>query len=192
MRRIALGSFVVLAGLTLVLFAGCSRENSLRVVSLNDGNPFFSDLVDYGVVNDPEGEPMEVEVVHDDICEITLQYVEVGMGLPTWVPYQANIEQAQLTFTWVAGDEPDELLPLVLPLELSVPADRTGEELVTGHVNIMPSWYKENFFGDGIFILKVQVKVSGTDDASGKKVEATGEMQVSVSDYWDDPNSIGN
>jgi len=193
MRRIALGSFAVLAGLTLVFFAGCTHENALRVVSLNDGNPFFSDLMDYGIVNDEEGDPYTVEIVPDDVCEIGLQYVEVGIGLPTWTPYQANIEQVQVTLSWIAGDEPDELPPLILPLKMSIMADRTGESPVIGTFNILPAWYKENYFDvDGVYVLKAAVKVSGTDQTSGAKLEATSEVQVSVSDYWDDPNSIGN
>jgi hypothetical protein len=195
MRRIALGSFAVLAGLTLVLFAGCQRENSLRIVEFNGGKPFSSDLVDYGIINDPEGDPEEIEVTPDDFCKVQLQYVEIGLGLPTWTPYQANIEQVQLTYEAVpeVGEPIDELPPLVLPMSLAVLADRTGETPVEGQFNILPAWYKENYFDAGDqYILKITVKISGHDDATGEKVEATGVLQASVADYWDDPNSIGN
>jgi len=193
MRRIALGSFAVLAGLTLVFFAGCNRENALRIVEINDGRPFVSDLVDYGVITDPEGDPEEIEVIPDDFCTIKLQYVQIGLGLPTWTPYQAHIEQVQMSFDWITGDMPDDVPPLVLPFKMVTKADPTGETVSEGVINILTAWYKQEYFDPGeTYILKVTVKLSGFDDASGEKIEASNVIQVSVSDYWDDPNSIGN
>ncbi len=195
MRRIALGLFIVLAGAALLLTTGCQHANALRVVEINGGQPFQSDLMDYGVITDPEGDPEEIEVVPDDFCSIQLQYVEVGLGLPTWTPYQANIKQAQITYEAIPGlgEEPDELPVVVLPMAILVKSDPSGSEIVEGTINILPAWVKENSFDVGDqYILKATVKISGTDDATGEKVEATGVVQISVSDYWDDPNSIGN
>jgi len=170
----------------------CQRENALRVVSIQ--SPYYSDLIDRGIERDPEtGEPEEIEVIPTDVASVQFQYVEIGLGLPTWTPYQAHIEKATITFKRIGGDELSEPLPqIVVPCKLVVQSDPSGKKTVTGNFELLSSWYKEEYLmGYDYLILEATVKFSGFDDASGKPIEATNKMEVSVSDFYDDPTRIG-
>ncbi len=170
----------------------CQRENALRVVSIQ--TPYYADLVDYGIEHDPEtGEPEEVEVVPIDKVKAEFQYVEIGPGLPTWTPYQAHIEKATITFKRTGGDELAEPLPqIVVPCNIVVQSDPTGKKTVTGEFELFSAWYKEEYLsGYDYLVLEATVKFSGYDDASGKPIEATNKLEVSVSDFYDDPTRIG-
>lgn len=170
----------------------CQRENALRVVSIE--SPYYADLIDRGIERDPEtGEAEEIEVVPPDVVSAEFQYVEIGVGLPTWTPYQAHIEKATITFKRVGGDELGEPLPqIVVPCNIVVQSDPTGKKTVTGEFELFSAWYKEEYLsGYDYLVLEATVKFSGYDVASGKPIEATHKMEVSVSDFYDDPTRIG-
>ncbi|MGQ9678823.1 MAG: hypothetical protein ACUVUD_06035, partial [bacterium] len=77
---------LLLVGATVFTIVSCQRENSLRVVGID--SPYYADLVDRGIERDPEtGEPEEIEVFPNDVVFVHFQYVEIGVGLPTWTPY---------------------------------------------------------------------------------------------------------
>lgn len=183
--------FVAIGLLLVLLMPACQRENALRVVSLE--SPYYADLVDYGIVRDEEGVPTEIEVVPTDEVEAGFQYVEIGPGLPTWTPYQAYIEKVTISFKRIGGDELNEPLPnITVPCKVVVQSDPTGKKVVKGHFELFSSWYKEEYLaGYDYLILEATLKFSGYDDATKKTLEATGKMEVSVSDFYDDPTRIG-
>lgn len=170
----------------------CQRWNALRVVAMN--TPYYADLVDYGIERDPEtGEPMEVEVIPVDFGGVLFQYVEIGPGLPTWTPYQAHIEKARITFRRIGGEELiGPLPPLEVPCKIVVPSDPTGKKWYGGTFELFSAWYKEEYLsGYDYLVLEATVKFSGYDDASGRPIEATNKMEVSVADFHDDPTRLG-
>ncbi|MGB9742944.1 MAG: hypothetical protein ACPL0F_07325 [bacterium] len=184
--------FVLFVGLlTIVLMPACQRENALRVVSVQ--SPYYSDLVDHGIVRDEEGIAEEIEVTPVDSVTVGFQYVEIGPGLPTWTPYQAHIEKAAISFRRIGGDELSEPLPnITVPCKVVVQADPTGKKTVKGVFELFSAWYKEEYLaGYDYLMLEATVKFSGYDDATGKPIEAQTRMEVSVSDFYDDPTRIG-
>lgn len=190
MRRSTI--FVLALGLlALLLLPACQRENALRVVAVQ--SPYYADLVDYGIERDEEGEVSTIEVVPKDVVEAKFQYVEIGPGLPSWTPYQARIEKVTISFRRIGGDELYQPLPTItVPCRVTVPADPTGKKTVTGTFELFSSWYKEEYLaGYDYLILEATLKFSGYDDASGNTIEAKATMEVSVSDFYDDPTRIG-
>lgn len=193
-RRTALrrNIFVLVVGLLAILMMpACQREGALRIASLEA--PYYSDLVDYGIVRDEEGVATQIEVVPNDVVEVEFQYVEIGPGLPTWTSYQAHIEKATISFRRIGGEELNEPLPsITVPCNIVVPSDPTGKKVVKGSFELFSSWYKEEYLsGYDYLILEATVKFSGYDDATGKGLEAEGKMEVSVSDFYDDPTRVG-
>ncbi|NPV14253.1 hypothetical protein HPY86_04910 [candidate division WOR-3 bacterium] len=185
-------SVLLLVCAAMFTMVSCQRENALRVVSIE--SPYYSDLSDRGIERDPEtGEAEEIEVVPTDVVSAEFQYVEIGPGLPTWTPYQAHIEKATITFKRIGGDELGEPLPqIVVPCKIVVQSDPTGKKTVTGEFELFSAWYKEEYLsGYDYLVLEATVKFSGYDDASGRPIEATNKMEVSVSDFYDDPTRIG-
>ncbi|MGQ9678212.1 MAG: hypothetical protein ACUVUD_02905, partial [bacterium] len=138
-------------------------------------------------------EPEEIEVIPKDVASVHFQYVEIGVGLPTWTPYQAHVEKATITFKRIGGDELSEPLPqIVVPCKVVVQADPTGKKTVSGRFELFSPWYKEEYLSlYDYLVLEATVKFSGYDDASGKLVEASTKMEVSVADFYDDPTRIG-
>lgn len=170
----------------------CQRWNALRVVAMT--SPYYADLVDYGIERDPEtGEPIEIEITPVDVAGATFQYVEIGPGLPTWTPYQAHIEKARITFRRIGGDELiDPLPPVEVPCKVEVQSDPTGKKKVGASFELFSAWYKEEYLsGYDYLILEATVKFSGYDDASGRPIEATNKMEVSVANFYDDPTRLG-
>lgn len=177
---------------TMFTAFSCQRWNALRVVRIS--SPYYADLVDYAIERDPEtGEPIEIEVIPKAIAEVAFQYVEIGPGLPTWTPYQAHIEKARITLRRIGGDELIEPLPaLEVPCKVTVPADPTGKRVVFHTFELFSPWYIEEYLsGYDYLILEATVKFSGYDDATGRPIEATNKMEVSVSDFYDDPTRLG-
>lgn len=193
MRRTIL-CLLPLAVLILILpLISCQHENSLRIVSIQ--NPYYSDLVDRGVIRDPEtGETEEIEVTPTDSCQIILQYLEFGPGLPTWNPYTARIEKVKVTFKQVPGmgDPIENLPPIEVPFRATVVTDPEGKKTTTTRFELMSSWYKEEHFSESDnVILEATITVSGIDEATNNKVSASGKIQVTVADLWDDPSRLG-
>jgi len=191
-RRTLFGLLVLAAALTVLPSLSCQRENALRIVDIDD--PFYSDLIDYGVERDLEGDPYEVELTPTDSCIVRLQYVEIGPGLPTWTPYQAHIEKVKVTLKQIPGlgDPIEGLPPFEVPFKTVVVADPTGEGYTEASFELLSAWYKDEYFSDGdLVILEATITISGYDDASGKRLTATNKMELSVADWWDDPQRIG-
>ncbi len=193
-RRTALRRIIFVSALgllALLLLPACQRENALRVVSVE--SPYYADLVDYGIERDEEGEVTVIEVTPTDVVEAEFQYVEIGPGLPTWTPYQAHVEKVTISFKRIGGDELYQPLPnITVPCKVVVQADPTGKKIVSGTFELFSAWYKEEYLsGYDYLVLEATLKFSGYDDASGKPIEATNKMEVSVADFYDDPTRIG-
>ncbi len=182
---------LTLSLLALVLLPACQRENALRVVSVK--SPYYADLVDYGIERDEEGEVTTIEVVPIDVVSVQFQYVEIGLGLPTWTPYQAHVEKVTISFKRIGGDELYQPLPnITVPCKVVVQADPAGKKTASGSFELFSAWYKEEYLsGYDYLVLEATLKFSGYDDASGKPIEATNKMEVSVGDFYDDPTRIG-
>lgn len=193
MRRTILGLLPLAVVIFVVPLLSCQHENTLRIVDIQ--NPYYSDLIDRGVVRDPEtGEVEEIEVTPTDSCQITLAYLEFGPGLPTWNPYTARIEKVKVTFKQVPGlgDPIENLPPIEVPFRTTVVSDLEGKKTVTTRFELMSSWYKEEYFNESDnVILEATITVSGVDEASGNKVSASTKIQVTVADLWDDPARLG-
>ncbi|MEO0073115.1 MAG: hypothetical protein ABIK43_00440 [candidate division WOR-3 bacterium] len=192
MRRTILG-LLPLVVIFAVPLLSCQRENSLRIVNIQ--NPYYSDLVDRGTVRDPEtGEIEVIEVTPTDSCQLILQYLEFGPGLPTWNPYTARIEKVKVTFKQVPGmgDPIENLPPVEVPFRVTVVSDPEGKKTTTARFELMSSWYKEEYFNESDnVILEATITVSGKDELTDNAVSATAKIQVTVADLYDDPSRLG-
>ncbi|MEO0070257.1 MAG: hypothetical protein ABIK18_05650 [candidate division WOR-3 bacterium] len=200
MRRSFLALFVSLG---ILLSLSCSRENTLQIVSVNDGKAIFSDLTDFGLYRDPtdpEAEPMFFTAIQEDVIPIELCYREIGLGLPTWRPYVAHINKVRVTFTGVMGDFPDELPSVETRVNILVPSDPSGKKTVKSYITLLPAYWKGEVFGstaaepidlEPIALLKAKVTLQGVDEVTGQDISAETEVLVSVGEFWDDESRIG-
>jgi hypothetical protein len=204
MRRIALSLLALVAIAGLLVTTGCQRENSLRIVAVNPTGELFGDLSDFATWVDPEEEdpePILIYVVPGDQAELELSYVEFGLGLPTWTPYQAQIEQ--VTITYRSAGEPDEWEGSYITYDtrIVVPADREGKKTTTATIPVITAEWKENWFGGEaagypdelgpVATVIAEIKVKGFDQASGNDVEAEGAITIELGNWWDDIGRIG-
>ncbi len=201
MRR---GIFVLgLLFFTLGLLLSCSRENTLQIVSVNNGRPVYGDLADFGVYRDPtdpQSEPEFVVVTPDDTVEIKLRYTEIGAGLPTWRPYVAHINKVTVTFTGVSGGEPITLPRVESRVNISVTSDPSGKQTTSGYIQLLPATWKEENFGsptnDPTEVnieaqLTAKIKLEGVDASTGQTVIGEALVPVYIGDFYDDPTRIG-
>lgn len=204
MRRIVFGMLVSLAVLALALVAGCQRDNALRIVAITPQGATFGDITDFSTWTDPEDPEPEPELIAfttSDIVEIELQYVEIGLGLPTWTPYQAHIKRIDISYRDMSSVPPKVLEPqkVTINTDIVVPADVKGIKTSKATFPIVTGGWKEKNLevaGDptetgGDVTVKATIKISGTDDASGKQIEAQTDFTVNFSNRWDDPSRIG-
>jgi hypothetical protein len=204
MRRIALSLMALVAIAGLLLTTGCQRDNNLRIVAARPEGVLFGDLSDFATYRDPtdpEAEPELVYVIPGDMAELDLQYVEIGLGLPTWTPYQARLEQA--TITYRSAGEPDEWegTYITYGLRVTVEADREGGKIVTATIPVITAEWKEFYFGGeagddpselgGVATVIAEIKLEGVDDASGEPVECETAMTIELGNWWDDISRIG-
>lgn len=208
MRRTVVGLLSVAAAFAIIFSLSCQRTNgldekALRIVSVNKGNPVRVDLADFGVYRDPEdpeADPVLFAIVTEKNIEVELQYVEIGLGLPTWTPYQASLRQFEVTYRWVMGEEanspPDRVR---LPMRGTVMSDPSGDKTSRVYITIAPAAWQESYFdipddpfeGSEPAVYSATIKVSGYDDASGLALEAKADVEVSFANYWDDISRIG-
>jgi len=214
MRRIAFGLFSLAAAGSLLLFVGCTHDNALRIVSINEDQPVMSDLVDFGelrLVIDPEEPPEIIELLQtpEDIVKIELQYLEYGLGLPTWTPYTAQITNIKVRFAEnpVAPPIPLEFTnPIIsLPANITVESDVTGDKTTEAYFSLVPARWKDiEFVAEGyaqdsreddeygaIASLKATVTVEGIDAVHGEAVTAVSDVDVVIGNFYDDPDRLG-
>lgn len=204
MRRISLSLLALVAIAGLLVTTGCQRENSLRLVSINPAGELFGDLADFTTFRDPEdpeAEPFLISLMPSDEVEIELQYVEFGLGLPTWTPYEAQIEQ--VTITYRSAGEPDEWEGSYITYDtrIMVPADREGEKTTLATITVMTAEWKEDWFGGEaagypdelgpVANVIANIEVKGFDQTSGNTVEAEGATTIAIGNWWDDISRIG-
>lgn len=205
MRRFALVLLVFAAVAGLLLTAGCQRDRSLRVTMLNKGQPLLSDLVDFGQITVREAgeEPVTYHIseVPSDVVDIEFQYVEIGLGLPTWTPYWANIERATINYVNMVTGETYEAVQV--GMSASVQADPEGRRTTTAKITVAPATWKAQVFGDDmqddptdddygpVALVKATVTVEGFDYVSNNKVKATKEIDITFGNYWDEPSRLG-
>jgi len=211
MRRSAFVLLMLFVASGLFLTASCQRENALRIVSINEGEPVVSDLVDFGMIitRDDEGavETTFVTVTPNDIVTMELQYVEIGLGLPTWTPYTAHVTKITVRYddasvTPPTGEEPVPYTSTTLPADITIESDVELRNSTTASFSIVPAGWKEYYFGDeaqdewddddfGVKAhLNATVRVEGIDLASGDDVRGEGEIEILIGNYWDDPDRL--
>ena len=199
MRRSLFALLTVLALVSLGAMTGCDRTQVLRVVTVNHGALFDSDIADWWLYVDPlTKDSEEVYSMYDDTVAVELQYVEVGPGLPTWTPYQAIVNKA--TITYKSSDPTITYDNATEPLSVSVPADQTGKKLTKFQLAVVPLWWKEKFFDGDVSdpttnnildVVNATIKVTATDSISGKECQGTGYLQIEIADFADDARVLG-
>jgi hypothetical protein len=205
MRRIVFGLFAVIAVAGLLLTTGCSTDRALRITRINKGEPVVSDLVDFGEIRieDEEGEVeiFQVMEVPSDIVEIEFQYVEIGLGLPTWTPYWANIEKATIVYTNQETGETYESVQVGMSAD--VESDPEGDKLVRTEILIAPGRWKANAFEDElqeapeddeygvVAMVTAHVIVEGHDYVSNKTVKAEKDVSIEFGNFYDEPSRLG-
>ena len=205
MRRIVFGLFAVVVVAGLLLTTGCSTDRALRITRINKGEPVVSDLVDFGEIRieDEEGEVeiFQVMEVPSDIVEIEFQYVEIGLGLPTWTPYWANIEKATIVYTNQETGETYESVQV--GMNADVESDPEGDKLVRTEILIAPGRWKANAFEDElqeapeddeygvVAMVTAHVIVEGHDYVSNKTVKAEKDVSIEFGNFYDEPSRLG-
>ena len=174
----------------------------LRVANINKGLPEYDDIADWYLYGDPSsGDTEYMHFYTDDTADVEFQYVEIGAGLPTWTPYHATMN----SYTVWYHDAQDTTISydsIVMPMNQSVPVDRTGGKTITSKLVVATSGWTAKFFSayigdtptdldDPPFETDVQarLKFSGFDSVSNRKVEAWGYTTIRVSDFWDNPTA---
>ncbi|HDQ99750.1 MAG TPA: hypothetical protein ENN51_05655 [candidate division WOR-3 bacterium] len=205
MRRFALGLIVFAVAAGMLLTAGCQRDRSFRILSINQGEILLSDLVDFGeiVIREPGGEPERYEIseVPTDIVDMDLQYVEMGLGLPTWTPYLANVERATISYVNLETGETYEAVQVAL--SAAVQADPEGRRSTRVQIAIAPGQWKASTFEDylqtapedddygPVATVKATVTVEGIDYVSTNRVRATKDCLIIFGNFWDEPSRLG-
>lgn len=195
MRRTIFGLLSLVVVLGLVATVSCQRENSLRIVSIEPYGPLFGDLIDVGIYRDPtdpEAEPEEIEVIPTDYVTIGVQYVEIGLGLPTWTPYQAHITDMTVTYNAPPGADPEdwEGTQENFKVKFVVPADPSGDEVVEYFATLITPEWKDDYGDDQQ--VDCTIELEGYDDANQQfSVEAENAISVLQADYYDDPTRLG-
>ena len=206
MRRSLIGLLIAVAAAGLMLVAGCEffmQSATLRVVSINDGKTLRADIADYMVYMTPDSELISLYQFMPESVKVVLQYVEIGAGLPTWTPYEALIEEAEVTYRSTNVEDPVPYGKSVIPLTQAVTADKTGKTTHTFYLTAMTATFKQTYFeatepppeGDdyGIFdVINATIKFSGYDSVAGRAVKAKGDFQIEVGNFYDDLNRLGN
>lgn len=204
MRRLFSGSLALAVVVGLLFTTGCQRKGALQIVEINEGVPLRSDIIDFGTVRvEEEEESYEVLIWQypADNVEIELLYTEIGLGLPTWTPYRAHLDEIRIQYedAGVRAGEPRAYREVLLPIDVSVETDPDGRSTAKTSFTVIPSQWKEDHFRDEaqedpidpeeyltVATLKAKLKVKGVDDATGRNVEAEAEFEIEVGNYWDD------
>ena len=215
MRRFVTGLCMLMLVAGLLVTTGCEqfnvqRDDSLRIVGINRNEPIMSDLVDFGEITISEpGEEPEIYPIFEiptDVVEIELQYVEIGLGLPTWTPYWASIERANISYQHVFHVDSDPIPiydPIQVGMSASVEASPEGRRTERVKLTIAPGWWKEQTFVEylqratedddygPVAQVRATVRVDGTDYVSGNRVQATKSCDIIFGNFWDDPSRLG-
>lgn len=205
MRRFVTGLFVFVAVTGLLLTTGCQRENSLRIVSVNRGEPLMSDLVDFGevTIREPGEEPetYRISEVPTDVVDLDLQYVEIGLGLPTWTPYIASLERATISYLNLETGETYEAVQVAM--SATVEADPNARRTERVRLTIAPGQWKARVFEEylqtdpedddygPVAQVKATILIEGFDYTTKNKVKAVKECDIIFGNFWDEPSRLG-
>jgi len=199
MRRSLLGLVTLVAAASLLLVTGCElfqQSSVLRVASINRGVALKSDIADFAVwtdPEDPEAEPQYTYAIMADSAEIQMQYVEIGAGLPTWTPYEAIINKAEVRYK--SQVDPEMVYdPAVIPMTQYVMADHTNKKITKFYATVVPAVWKTTYFEGEVSyppdygtidVVEATVKFSGWDSVSLRTVEATGKLTIEFGNFPD-------
>jgi hypothetical protein len=193
-----------------LLGPGCQiiqPTGALRVLSINGGSTLRSDLNDFYVYFNKEDSVYDtIWQIPSDSVKVELQYVEIGAGLPTSTPFEAQVSQATVTITSKVPNDPGDVpqyQKVTVPLAVDVPSDPTGKKITTFWMTAIPSSWKQLVFLDAGFIMEspydlnnvdlatAVVKFTGHDPVADRDLEATGTFQVEFGNFYDDPTRFG-
>jgi hypothetical protein len=203
MRRSLFGLLTVVATAGLLLVAGCEvfeQSNTLRVVSINNGNTLRSDIADFFVYFDPvDSEYIMIWQHMPDSVEVVLQYVEIGPGLPTWTPYVAHIKQVDISYKKTSEDAP-VYPPARIHLQQTVTSDPAGKLTTTFYMEVLSAtfkydqweeWMQEPPDYDIFDLIEAKATFSGYDPVANRDVSAVGKFQIQVGNLYDDLSRFG-
>ena len=198
---------ILCAAAALLTTVSCQRLNALRIVTVNEGNPIRIDIADFASYVDEDGDRFFEFMIPNGVVPIAFQYVEVGLGQPSWTPYVVQIQKITIDYddAGIVPGEPQEYTRVVERVNFTVRTDPTGKEITDVDVTIMPAQWLETYFeseaededpegltGYGtVATLNAKIKAEGVDQASNLKVQAEAEVLVSVGTYYDDPDRYG-
>jgi hypothetical protein len=203
MRRSLLGLLTVVATASLLLMAGCERNATLRVLSINGGNTLRSDLADfYQYFDNVDSETVTLVQTNPDSVQVVMQYVEIGAGLPTWTPYEALLDLVTIGFKSKLAVDPGNApvyQKVTIPLTQSVPADATGKSKVTFWITPVPAVWKQLVFADFaatddpyqldlVDLTEATLTFTGFDSVANRTVQAVGKLEVEFGNLYDDPS----
>jgi hypothetical protein len=199
MRRSLFGFLAVLMVAGILITAGCERANVLRVVNLNDGKALMVDIADfYRYFDKVDSEWVTIYVHQPDTVLVELQYVDIGLGLPTWTPYQAIVNKVVISYK--SATEGVVYDNVTMPMTQAVMADREGKKTVKFHATLVPAWWKEKFFGDDVIEppdydildhVEATIKFTAIDSVSGREIVGTGKLGMEIGNFYDDEGTIG-
>lgn len=199
MRRSLFGFLAILLAAGILITAGCERANVLRVVNLNDGKELMVDIADFYTYFDKiDSEWVSIYVHQPDTVQVELQYVDIGLGLPTWTPYQAIVNEVKISYkSSIDGVTYDDAK---VPMTQAIMSDREGKKTIKFQATLVPAWWKEKFFGDDVVEppeydlldhIDATVRFTAIDSVSGRTVVGIGKLGMEVGNLYDDPGAIG-
>lgn len=207
MRRNLSVLVVLCAAAALLTAVSCQRLNALRIVSVNDGNPIQIDIADFASYVDDDGDRFFEFQIPNGVVPIAFQYVEVGLGQPSWTPYVVQVQKITIDYedAGIVPGEGQEYTRVVQRVDFSVASDPTGKDVTEVDITIMPAqWIEQYFDGEAeeedpeglsgyrtVATLNAKIKAEGVDQASNLKVQAEAEVLVSLGTYYDDPDRYG-
>lgn len=201
MRKPLVFYLVVVLSVLVINNISCNRTspNSLRIISINDNRPKRIDIIDRFV--DDYGD--EHELISDQYVSIEVGYIERGIGLPTYpTNYTARITDYRVKFKRIKVRPTDNdkwvLQDVTGVTNIAITADPELRNTVKSSITIIPwqwiEFYRDSFAqfdeGEGAR-LKATVILNGYEELTKTALSDTGQLDIDIADYWDDPRTIG-
>jgi hypothetical protein len=188
-----------IAGLGVLLLAGCDEDgqsrNVVRIVSVNDNQPVFSDVI---IVQDTTFSAADdvVEVtlasrVHDDILDIAPDTPYSSVHFTTYdVDYVTND---------LDGDTVPDLNDFTGSMNITVPTGgeasgsivilRISDKLRAPLICLGDAWVLDPACSgtmDVQYTVRANITVHGSEETSGDDIEATGQVTLQIANYADE------
>ncbi|MEO0091634.1 MAG: hypothetical protein ABIK61_02860 [candidate division WOR-3 bacterium] len=192
---------VIMILVSVIINISCNRTspNSLKIISINNGEAKRVDIIDRFV--DDYGE--EHELISDQHVSVEVGYIERGIGLPTYpTNYTARVTDYRVKFKRIKVRPTDNdkwsLQDVTGNTNIVIPADPELRNTVKASIKIIPwQWivlYRDSFGefgGEEGARLKATIILNGYEELTNTPLSDTGWLDINIADYWDDPRTIG-